>query len=82
MTSELFTFMQLGFRHITNLEAMGETGFVKVIFTRYDNVGGLIEGSFAGTLVTDTRKNATISISGNFSMIRDKDRKGHGAVTN
>ena len=66
---------------ITYTESLdGETGSVKVIVTRYDKVGGLIEGNFTGTLVTDTKKNTTISISGKFSVIRNKNRIEAGAV--
>ena len=53
----------------------GQTGSVKVVVTRFDNPGGLIEGSIAGSLVTGDGGNHSISISGNFSVIRGKDRK-------
>jgi hypothetical protein len=53
----------------------GQPGSVKVIVTRYDSVGGLIEGTFTGALI-EGRNNNTITISGNFSFIRQKNRKG------
>lgn len=53
----------------------GQPGSVKVIVTRYDSVGGLIEGTFTGALIGG-RTNTTITISGNFSFIRQKNSKG------
>jgi hypothetical protein len=53
----------------------GQTGSVKVTITRYDSVGGLIEGNFTGTLSTDWKDKNELSISGNFSFIRGKDKK-------
>lgn len=54
----------------------GQTGHVKVTITHYDAVGGLIEGNFTGTLSADWKDKNDISISGNFSFIREKDKKG------
>ena len=53
----------------------GQTGSVKVTVTRFDNPGGLIEGSITGFLVTGNDSNPSITISGNFSVIRGRDRK-------
>ncbi len=53
-----------------------DPGSVKVIVTRYDKVGGLIEGSIDGILMTGARNNTILKISGKFSVIRDKDKKG------
>ena len=52
-----------------------EPGSVKVIVTRYDKAGGLIEGTIDGTLMTGIRNNIAITISGKFSFIREKDSK-------
>ncbi len=57
-------------------DGMGaDPGSLKVIVTRYDKVGGLIEGSIDGILNTGARNNSVLKISGKFSVIRDKDKK-------
>ena len=53
----------------------GQTGSVKVTITRYEAIGGLIEGNFTGTLSTDWNNKNELSISGSFSFIRGKDKK-------
>lgn len=51
-----------------------QTGSVKVEITKYDAVGGLIEGTFTGTLDNGKRSDNIITVSGKFSVVRDKDK--------
>jgi hypothetical protein len=52
-----------------------QPGSIKVIVTRYDNVGGLVEGNISGKLASGDGTKNNISISGSFSFVREKDRK-------
>jgi hypothetical protein len=58
------------FNYFAGLGVEGSSYTINV--TRYDAVGGLIEGSFQGTFKTDSNGTVTIS-NGHFSMIRQVD---------
>jgi hypothetical protein len=62
-----------GGKTVTYTAGIGFQGTsAEINITRYDAVGGLVEGTFQGTFMSDTQKPVTIT-NGKFSVIRYSD---------